>query len=285
LIAERPANIVTDEVTQIRGHSVERKYDELATEEPMEIRVLTFTGGRWVKHQIAVTMRTPGNDFELASGFLLSEGVVRSRNDIASISYCTDPGESQAYNIVNVYLSEDIQFDFDRLSRNVYTSSSCGICGKGSIDLVRTNCSRLPVGSFEISRKMLVSMPQMLTKSQSIFARTGGLHACALFDLKGNLLGIKEDVGRHNALDKLVGSLLLSNRLPASNSVLLVSGRASFELVQKAAIAGIPFLAAVGAPSNLAVELAREYDMTLLGFLRGDRFNIYCGDKRLLASE
>ncbi len=230
-------------------------------------------------------MRTPGNDFELASGFLLSEGVVRARNDIASISYCTDLGELQAYNIVNVYLAENAQFDLGRLSRNVYTSSSCGICGKGSIDLVRTNCSKLPVGSFEIPPSLLLSMPQMLSKSQSIFARTGGLHACALFDAKGNLLGIREDVGRHNALDKLVGSLLLSNRIPASNTVLLVSGRASFELVQKSVIAGIPFLGAVGAPSNLAVELAKEYDMTLVGFLRGDRFNIYCGEKRIKATK
>jgi FdhD protein len=279
--SDRPANVVDVPVTEISGERVREKSDELATEEPMEIRVLRLVNGNLVKNNIAVTMRTPGNDFELAAGFLLSENVVRRKDDISTISYCNDPGEAQQYNIVNVRLSESIDFDISKLSRNVYTSSSCGICGKASLEQVKSACAKNPTGSFQVSPSTLFKLPETLRNSQHVFGRTGGLHAAALFDSHAKLLAVKEDVGRHNALDKLIGSLLLSDLLPAKNTILLVSGRASFELVQKAVIGGIPFLCAVGAPSSLALSLAKEYGMTLVGFLRGEGFNIYAGHERI----
>jgi FdhD protein len=269
-------------VTEVTKNLRRQRLDTLASEEPLEIRILKTAPGEERSHfTVAITMRTPGNDFELSAGFLLSEGVVRNKRDIRSISYCTDPGEEQQYNITNVYLSDDVAFDPTKLSRHVYTSSSCGICGKASIEQVRTSCSRNPLGNFRVNLEQLVSLTDQLANAQRIFGQTGGLHASALFDSSGKLLVSREDVGRHNALDKVIGSRLLGGKLPASETMLLVSGRASFELVQKAALAGIPFIAAVGAPSNLAVSLAREYGMTLVGFLRGERFNIYSGAERV----
>ncbi|MHB1868749.1 MAG: formate dehydrogenase accessory sulfurtransferase FdhD [Nitrososphaerales archaeon] len=230
-------------------------------------------------------MGTPGNDFELSAGFLLSEGVARNREDIVRMSYCTDPEEIQRYNIVNVYLSENVLFDTQQLSRHVYTSSSCGVCGKASLEQVRTVCNRLPVGTVKVSSKIILSLPSKLKDAQNIFTKTGGLHAAALFDAaSGSVIKLREDVGRHNALDKIVGSLLMAGSLPASETLLMLSGRASFELVQKAAVAGIPFICAVGAPSSLAVELACEYKMTLVGFLRENSFNIYSGGERIIFS-
>jgi len=285
-LEERLGNVVSLGVTKIRkGHQATERLDELATEEPMEIRVLTYQDGQWSKHQVAVAMRTPGHDFELSAGFLLSEGVVKNRRDIMKISYCTDPGEVQQYNIVNVYLAENVQFDEERLSRHVYTTSSCGICGKGALDQVRTLCDTIVTARVKISDLLITSLPSKMRPSQSIFSRTGGLHASALFDLAGNLLVLREDVGRHNALDKLIGSLLLSGRLPASESILLLSGRAGFELIQKAAIAGIPIVCSVGGPTNLAVDLAREYGITLVGFLRQDGFNLYSAGERISVSQ
>ena len=261
---------------------VTSKQDEVATEEPLEIRVLTQTSGSaWTKNSIAVTMRTPGNDFELASGFLFSEGVVKDHDDIVQISYCTDETETQRYNIVNVYLSQNVRFDPSKLSRHTYTSSSCGICGKGSIEQVRALCDTKPLGDFKVSPELLLSLPDKLKQAQNVFERTGGLHASALFRATGDLNMIREDVGRHNALDKVVGSLFMHRELPSSNAILLLSGRASFELVQKAALAGIPFVCAVGAPSSLAVDLARDYEMSLVGFLRGESLNVYSGSERI----
>ncbi|MHB8404452.1 MAG: formate dehydrogenase accessory sulfurtransferase FdhD [Gammaproteobacteria bacterium] len=277
-----------------RGHSVERVSiarwrdakredlsDEVAGEEPMEIRVRVPAAQGWRQHSIAVTMRTPGNDFELAAGFLHAEGAVHSADDIERIGYCTDAEEDQQYNIVTVYLAPQVDFDTERLSRHVFTTASCGICGKAALDWVQTTCPQKPQGEFVLDPEKLFSMRRALEQSQSLFARTGGLHASALFDLEGQLLSQREDVGRHNATDKLVGKLLLERRLPASNSVVLFSGRAAFELVHKSILAGIPFLAAVGAPSSLAVELARRYGVTLVGFLRDGRFNVYSGAERL----
>ena len=263
------------------GQTISR-IDEVATEEPLEIRILTSKKSEWVKHSVAVTMRTPGNDFELSAGFLLSEGVVKEREDIVRISYCTDPKEVQRYNIVNVYLSENVHFDEAKLSRHTYTSSSCGICGKGSIEQVRVVCNRRPLGEFKVSSDLLLSLPDKLRNEQSVFKKTGGLHASALFDRTGKLVKLREDVGRHNALDKVIGSLLMNGELPASDTLLLLSGRASFELVQKAAIVGIPFICAVGAPSNLAIDIARDYGMSLIGFLKDDCFNIYSGNERII---
>lgn len=280
---ERAASVNQISVTEVSRGTFRERLDRLAAEEPLEIRVLKYNNlnSDWTQYSIAVTMRTPGSDFELAAGFLFSEGVIKKKRDIERITYCTDPKERQQYNIVNVYLSDEVKFDPNTLSRHVYTSSSCGICGKGSIEQVKASCSNKPIGTFQISFEKLAGLPAKLNESQNIFSLTGGLHASGLFDSGGNLLTSREDIGRHNALDKVIGFLLMRDRLPASNTILLVSGRASFELVQKASLAGIPCIAAVGAPSNLAVSLAKEYGMTLIGFLKGERFNVYNAKERL----
>jgi FdhD protein len=260
------------------GESVARE-DEAAAEEPLEIRVIP--GPDSSAYRIAVTMRTPGSDFELAAGFLVSEGLLTSPDDVARIAYCTDPGEPQQHNIVNVLLADGVRFDRERFRRNVYTTSSCGICGKAAIEQVQAAVRHSPVGNFCIPSELLTSLPTRIAPAQRIFDRTGGLHAAALFRPDGVLLLLREDVGRHNAVDKVVGNRFLGRDLPDSNTVLLVSGRAGFELVQKAAVAGIPFLAAIGAPSTLAIALAKEQGMTLVGFLREGRFNLYCGEGRV----
>ena len=260
------------------GGKVERRSDLLAAEEPLEMRVTAEEGGRRVRHGVAVTMRTPGHDFELTAGFFLSEGIVASREAIWSIAYCQEADEP---NVVEVHLRPDVPFDPLRFSRNVYTTSSCGVCGKTSIDLVRAVCPARPLGRERIAPEVLTGLPETLRRAQPVFSRTGGLHAAGLFDAAGRLLLLHEDVGRHNALDKVIGTLLMEGALPASDRVLLVSGRASFELVQKALAAGIPVLAAVGAPSSLAVELSRELGLTLVGFLRDGRFNVYSGEDRI----
>jgi FdhD protein len=265
------ASTTTLRVVAFSGGKRRPRQDIVTTEEPLEIRVAA--GGR--THPVAVTMRTPGQDFDLAAGFLLSEGIVRERRAIERIAYCTERGQPQHYNVVTVHLRHDVPFDPSRLSRHVYTSSSCGICGKASLEQLRAICPRPLQGGPQLPDDFFLSLPATLRNQQTIFARTGGLQASALFDAAGTLLAVREDVGRHNAMDKLVGMLLLEDRLPASQSVVLVSGRASFELVQKALMAGIPVLAAVGAPTSLAVDLAREFGMTLVGFLRDGRFNVY----------
>lgn len=279
---ERPGRVVSAPVKQVDGGVAKEKEDLLATEEPLEIRVAAFDrSGVSAVHRISVTMRTPGNDFELAAGFLFSEGVVRQKADVESIAYCTDPLEPQNYNVVKVALSRGVAFDVERLSRHVYTSSSCGICGKASIDLVRTASDVKPSGDFVIDGSTLGELPDRMREAQGIFSKTGGIHAAALFDADGELVLLREDVGRHNALDKVVGALLMEGRVPVTNGVLMVSGRTSFELVQKAVMAGIPLIAAVGAPSSLALSLAKEYGVTLAGFVRGSRFNVYSNGQRI----
>jgi FdhD protein len=267
-------------VVAYEGDRVERRDDLLAAEEPLEMRVSVEEGGRRARHSVAVTMRTPGHDFQLAAGFFLSEGIVAGREEIAGIAYC-EAGEEAERNVVEVALRPGVPFDPARFSRNVYTTSSCGVCGKTSIDLVRAQCPARPLGRERIAPEVLLALPDALRRAQPVFARTGGLHAAGLFDAAGMLILQHEDVGRHNALDKVIGRLLLDGALPASDRILLVSGRASFELVQKAIAAGIPILAAVGAPSSLAVELAREAGLTLAGFLRDGRFNVYSGEERI----
>lgn len=257
--------------------------DLVATEEPMEIRVVAERNGRREAHPLAITMRTPGHDFELAAGFLLSEGVVETGEDLWRLAYCLDSDES-ARNVVEAHLSpvsSGAAFDPERFRRNVYTTSSCGICGKASIERLETACPRRPETRFRVAPAVIKSLPARLGEAQTVFSQTGGLHASGLFSPEGELLRVREDVGRHNALDKLIGSYLLTGEVPLSDAILLVSGRASFELVQKALIAGIPVLAAVGAPSTLAVETAATYGQTLVGFLREDRFNVYAGKERL----
>jgi FdhD protein len=235
-------------------------------------------------------MRTPGEDAELAAGFLFTEGVIKSPGQIKQIRHCglkigkgsstLDRAGSLNSNTIRVDLADGVEVDLDRLNRHFYTSSSCGVCGKSSIEALKTGANKLPVSDLpSIDPEFINRLPDALRSEQETFDKTGGLHASALFHLDGTLDIVREDVGRHNALDKVIGAKFLANEMPLSKSVLLVSGRASFELVQKALMAGIPVLAAVGAPSSLAVELAREFRMTLIGFVREERFNIYCGQR------
>lgn len=268
-------------VLRIRGDRQDRRPDTLVAEEPLEIRL----NGK----ALAITMRTPGDDFALATGFLVSEGVLGSAADLRSVSYCAGAGatsagrDSNTYNVVNVALSPGVPLPDITLERNVYTTSSCGLCGKASLDAVRT-ASRFSLTDsppVRIAPAVLACLPDRLRSAQRVFDRTGGLHAAALFSPSGELLDVREDVGRHNAVDKIVGWALREGRLPLSDSVLLVSGRASFELAQKAVMAGIPVLAAVSAPSSLAVDLAAEAGLTLVGFLRGDSMNVYAGGHRV----
>lgn len=247
--------------------------DTLAVEEPLEIR-LAWAGG---EKAISITMRTPGHDLELASGFLFSEGILRDHEDLSGVAPCGLGG-----NTVKATLSSAAKVDLARLERHFYTSSSCGVCGKASIEALRVQ-SRFSLGTGPVVSGSLVhSLPERLREAQSLFASTGGLHGAAIFDSSGRLLICREDVGRHNAVDKLLGRAFLDGLLPLSGKILMVSGRASFELIQKASMAGIGIFAAVGAPSSLGVELARSTGMTLLGFVRNERFNIYSGEERIL---
>jgi len=226
-------------------------------------------------------MRTPGNDFELAAGFLHGEGIIHSAEDVVDIAYCLDTPAEQAFNIVSVTLRPGLGFDLDRLERHFYTTSSCGVCGKAALEALEVQgCTALPDGP-SVGAGVICGLPQTLRRAQAVFEKTGGLHAAGLFDLDGRLLSLREDVGRHNALDKLIGEALLEGRPPLTERILLLSGRASFELMQKAAVARVPIVAAVGAPSSLAVEVARGFNLTLAGFVRPDGFNLYAGAERL----
>jgi len=252
--------------------------DLVAIEEPLEIRVITAAGA---EHQVAVTMRTPGDDFELAAGFLFSEGLIAHKSDVVDLRYCTDV-EPQEYNIVTTHLSPRAHFDPADLSRNFYTTSSCGVCGKASLEAIEVRgCAPLTGLGPTVTPQVIRTLPDALRNEQRVFERTGGLHAAGLFDEAGNLQLLREDVGRHNALDKIVGQALLADALPLGEAVLTVSGRTSFEIMQKAATAGIAFVVAVGAPSSLAVDLAAEFDITLVGFAKPDGFNVYSGKDRV----
>ncbi len=277
-------------VIRIRDGAVSTRPDTLVAEEPLEIRL----NGK----PLAITMRTPGDDFALAAGFLVSEGVLGRADELANIVYCAGATEdgSNTYNVVDVTLAPGVPVPDITLERNVYTTSSCGLCGKASLDAVRTT-ARWPLADglgdglcdgadgggspVRIEPETLSVLPDRLRAAQRVFDRTGGLHAAGLFTPDGELLDLREDVGRHNAVDKLVGRALQQGLLPLSGSVLMVSGRASFELAQKAVMAGIPVLAAVSAPSSLAVDLATETGLTLVGFLRGASMNVYAGEQRL----
>jgi FdhD protein len=264
-------------IMRVRESGVSHRVDSLAAEEPLEIRV----DGR----PVMVTMRTPGHDFDLAAGFLVSEGVVGSPGDLSAMRYCAGAVEDgvNAYNVLDLSLAPGVEPPPASLERNFSTTSSCGVCGKASLDAVRT-VARWDVADdpLRLTPEVVALLPERLRAAQRVFDRTGGLHAAGLFTESGELLCVREDVGRHNAVDKLLGWALREGRLPLTSTVLMVSGRASFELAQKAVMGGIPALAAVSAPSSLAAELAAETGLTLLGFVRGDSMNVYAGEQRII---
>lgn len=287
--------ILQTPVERVAGQASRQVLDSLAIEEPLEIQLTYGPSNSRQTRSISVTMRTPGNDFELAAGFLMTEGVVRDANDIEQITYAGHSfsedklsphvmdslklGSKQ--NIVRVDLAADVTMNLGSLQRNFYTTSSCGICGKASLLALRTVCPPRATNNFKVDSRLLYRLPERLRAFQGVFDRTGGLHGAGLFDSAGNLLALREDVGRHNAVDKLIGSEFLADRTPLRDRLLLLSGRASFELLQKALMGGFPMVAAVGAPSSLAVQVAKEFDITLVGFLREDHFNIYHGSEHI----
>jgi len=261
---------------RVEGERVYPRSDYLATEEPLEIRLVAQGGeGR----TLAVTMRTPGHDFELAAGFLFAEGIVSRREEIRRISYCAPRGEPQQYNVVSVAINAPHLPELTSFERHFFTHSACGVCGRASLENLYRRYRPLQDGP-TVPARLLLALPQRLLSHQTLFGATGGLHAAALFDPEGGLLALREDVGRHNAVDKLLGWALLEGRLPLSECLLLVSGRASFELVQKALAAEVPILVALSAPSSLAVDLARAFNLTLAGFLRSG-FNLYAAPERI----
>jgi len=275
-LARKPRSLDLTQVSEWDDGKVVRKEDYLAAEEPLEIRV--------GDEPLSVTMRTPGHDLELAAGFLFTEGIVTKRAQIISLDAVVQDGEPNRGNVVGALLAPESAPDFEKMKRHFFAASSCGICGKASIDAVRARALEPPNPQFRLDPEVLVRLPDALRASQAVFGRTGGLHAAALFDAKGKLLVLREDIGRHNAVDKVIGWALLENRVPLSDAVLLVSGRGGFEIVQKAIVAGLPVVASVSAPSSLAVQLARELSLTLIGFLRGRRFVIYAGEERVKKS-
>ena len=275
-------------IHRVEGDTLQTAPDRLAVEEPLELRLGHVIDGKRTRRSISITMRTPGHDAELAVGFLHGEGLLPSRAVLSWVGRCPvavrpDSPREGGENIIRVDLTDDAQIDLSRLERHFYTTSSCGVCGKRSLEALAVQ--GVPVASSPtpvVRWDVLTALPAKQRAAQSIFAETGGLHAAALFTAQGELLLQREDVGRHNALDKLIGRLLLDDALPAEDAVLLLSGRTSFELMQKAALAGIRVIASVSAPSSLAVELAQAHELTLVGFLRGRRFNIYSRPDRII---
>ena len=257
---------------------VVKETDILAVEEPLEIRLGFSENGILTHRAVSITMRTPENDFELAAGFLFTEGILQSADQIEAIKHCGKFPNNQ--NTVRVNLRENVAVNLKKLERNFYTTSSCGVCGKSSLAALATGARKIERADFpQISSKIIHRLPEKLREKQRVFDKTGGLHAAALFDAGGDLIALREDVGRHNAVDKIVGAKFLAGEIPLSDKILFLSGRASFELIQKAVMARIPIIGAVGAPSSLAVTAAAEFGITLLGFVRDNRFNIYidCG--------
>jgi FdhD protein len=279
-------SIVPVPVERVEGPASCRKQDVLAIEEPLQIRLSYECDGARVEKDVAITMRTPGHDTDLAAGFLFSEGILQSAGQILRIGRTDRMVDKHGKrNSVTVNLRSGVDFDSRQLDRKFYVSSSCGVCGKTSIEAVHSRiCFPLPAETPLIDLSTIPGLPDALRHAQAVFDQTGGLHAAALFDTSGGLLSLREDVGRHNAVDKLIGAEFLREMLPLRATLLLVSGRASFELVQKALLAGIPIMIAVGAPSSLAVETALRFRMTLVGFLRGERFNVYSGAGRIRRS-
>ena len=269
-------------VDKIFGPKGESGEDVLVVEEPLEIRLISGQGKHRMERSISVTMRTPDHDFELAAGFLYTEGIVNKPADIVEIAYFGPKRQLGQCNTVGVRLHADVRFEPELLERHFYTTSSCGVCGKATLEALRIrNRSALTNNGSRISRKTISLIAERLQPAQEVFQQTGGLHAAGLFDRSGNLTTLYEDVGRHNTVDKVIGDQLMNHRLPLHDFILMVSGRASFEIMQKALMGGIPVVAAVSAPSTLAVDLANNFKMTLLGFVRGSNFNIYAGADRI----
>jgi FdhD protein len=292
LISENARALLSVVAERVTGFTSQSAEETLAVEEPLEIQLGYSTGGRRAVKSISVTMRTPGYDFELAAGFLMTEGVVRDVNDIEHIAYAgtgniDEAAESSTTrtvlpyqprnNIVRVELATGVTVSLANQQRNFYTTSSCGICGKASLLALQSVCPPRWINRFSITAETLYTLPGRLRAAQSVFDRTGGLHGAGLFNADGELLALREDVGRHNAVDKLLGAEFLADRTPLRDSLLLLSGRASFELLQKALMGGVAMVASVGAPSSLAVRVAKEFDITLVGFLRDLHFNVYHG--------
>jgi len=274
------------ELTSVQRGLIQPGSDRLVIEEPLEIVLAHFNQGSSTRQSISITMRTPGDDFDLVRGFLLAEGVIKTRDDIITMAHIGKQAlQSGSSNVVLVTLSPEVSVDFDNLKRNFTANSACGVCGKASLEsLEKTGVKPVSEGSFAIDQADILALPAAARKLQGIFAETGGAHSAAFFDTSGHITRLCEDIGRHNALDKLIGAQFLHSVKHFTKLGLLVSSRASFELLQKAAVAGCPFFAAVGAPSTLAVELAKEFEITLLGFVRKDRFNIYNRPDRVLLS-
>ncbi len=262
-------------ISKVSSSGITTAEDFLAVEEPLEIKISFLRNSLRVEKNISITMRTPGNDKELAIGFLFTEGIIHAFDDVENTIQLNN-------NSVTIVLNEHVFFEETKLDRHFYTSSSCGVCGKSSIEAIYTTGNKQSEDiNLCFSSSLLRTLPDKLREHQNVFEQTGGLHASALFNTDGELLFLNEDVGRHNALDKLIGSALMKNSVPLNDCLLLLSGRASFELIQKATMAGISIVAAVGAPSSLAVSLAKERNMTLIGFLKKEKFNIYSGEKRI----
>ncbi|MFZ0521212.1 MAG: formate dehydrogenase accessory sulfurtransferase FdhD [Candidatus Acidiferrales bacterium] len=284
-MARKARSVGLTQVSEWDDGELRRKDDYLAAEEPLEIRV--------GDEPLSVTMRTPGHDLELAAGFLFTEGLIQTRTQLMALEFASPENGSQNLapsaaqtgakngNVVQAQISPDSAPDMEKMRRHFFAASSCGICGKASIEAIRSRALAVPNPDFRLDAEILVRLPEKLRSAQDVFERTGGLHAAALFDAQGELLVLREDIGRHNAVDKVIGWALLENHVPIADCVLLVSGRGGFEIVQKAIVARLPVVASVSAPSSLAVQLARELRLTLIGFLRGRRFVIYSGEERI----
>ncbi|MDX1629203.1 MAG: formate dehydrogenase accessory sulfurtransferase FdhD [Fulvivirga sp.] len=278
----RHAKVSGTDVIRKNRNIRESRPDLLAVEEPMEIRLLYGDRQERQEKSLAVTMRTPGNDFELAMGFLFTEGIIESYDDVMNIAYCQQVRDADEQgNVVQVSLVPTLNTDLSKISRNFFASSSCGVCGKASLESIKSYCQ--PISSeLKIDSENIIKSPDIMRKSQQVFEHTGGLHACALFDDMGKLILLREDIGRHNAMDKLIGAALLEGMVPLNNYFITVSGRVGFELIQKSTVAGTPVICAVGAPSSLAVDMAKNYKVTLVGFLRNGSYNIYSEEDRIL---
>lgn len=276
------SSVSSTKIIRIGSQGQEDVPDLVAIEEPLEIRLGIGPEDQREQLSLSITMRTPGHDKELALGFLYAEGIISSFQDINSIEYCETVKPEEEGNVIRIELSYSIHVNEEKLARHFYTSSSCGVCGKTSIEAINVFIPAYNERFSKINASLVYKFPALLKEAQKVFEHTGGIHACGLFDVKGKLLKLREDVGRHNAVDKLIGALLIERKLPSSQSIMVLSGRISFELVQKAARAGIQFIAAIGAPSSLAIDMAKKHHITMVGFLKNSSFNIYSGEERIV---
>ncbi len=279
------SSVSSTKIIKIGSQGQKHLTDLVAIEEPLEIRLGIGSKNKREQLSLSVTMRTLGHDKELALGFLFAEGIISSFNEVNSIDYCETVKPEEQGNVLRVELSPTVRVNEDKFARHFYTSSSCGVCGKSSIEAIKVPIPLQKVSFPSVDAKLICKLLQLLKEAQKVFEHTGGLHACGLFDVNGTLLKLREDVGRHNAVDKLIGALLIENNLPISKSIMMLSGRISFELVQKAARAGIQFIAAIGAPSSLAIAMAKKHHITMVGFLKNSSFNIYSGSERIILTK